>query len=79
MTKIYKEWYQSLSILNQLFGSFVLNIAFWFFFSLLMDLLLWDRGKSIQYFAFSAVFMAVFWTIIFNWTKIKQMFSGNKV
>jgi len=77
MTKNFKEWHRSLSMANQLYVSFVLNIAFWFIFSKLMDLVLWHQDRPIQYFAFRAVFMAFFWTIIFNWTKIKRLLQRN--
>lgn len=79
MTKTYKEWYQSLSLIKQLCISFALNIAFWFISSLIFDIFIWNQDRPIQHFAFRALFMAFFWTIIFNWSKIKEIFSRDKV
>lgn len=73
MTKTFKDWKQSLSIKNQLFVSFLINIIFWFVFPLAFDLLLWRTDRPIEYFAFSAPFSAFFWTIFYNWRKVKGL------
>lgn len=78
MIRNFKEWRESLSVTNQLFVSFILNIAYWLSVPFLANLLLWHRDRPIEYFAFGAVFMAFFWTVFFNWTKIKGLLSGNK-
>lgn len=78
MTKNFNEWRKSLSITNQLYVSFVLNMMFWFIFSALMNFLLWHQDKPILYFALKAVLMGSFFTIILNWTKIKGLSRGNK-
>lgn len=78
MTKSFKEWRKSLSNTNQLYVSFVLNMMFWFIFSALMSYFLWHQDKPILYFALEAVLMGSFFTIILNWTKIKDLSRGNK-
>ncbi|MDF3077204.1 MAG: hypothetical protein K0S09_1093 [Sphingobacteriaceae bacterium] len=40
-----------------------------------MDFVLWHRDKPIGYFAFGAVFMALLWTLMFKWAKVKELFT----
>lgn len=66
-------WYRALPIAIQLCISFGLNIVFWFGISLSMNLF-WQQDKPMQYFAFRALFIALLWTILFNWIKVRSVF-----
>lgn len=74
----YKNWYESLSLKNQLFASFILYVVFLFVFSFLMNLVLWQDDKPVQYFLFRAIFMSFLFIMIFNRSKVKAVFNREK-
>ena len=77
MIMTFKEWKKGLSPKKHLFVLFFQNVVFWFVFPLLFDFFVWQSGRSIAYFAFSAPFKALGWTIIFNRNKVRGAFIKN--
>ena len=75
---IYKKitsWYLSLRVTKQLIITLLFNCIIWCIGSQVKNVLWKDGQKSIASILFDGIWMGVFMTLLFNWTKIKVAFS----
>ena len=73
----YSNWYKSLHPLKQLTVFFTINWFYWLLAWVIAEKFFLNEQHSWVWHIFHAVWMAFFWTIIFNWKKSKSLFKRN--
>ena len=79
MIKRIKEWYKSLSSNQRLAIHFCIQWLYWFLVWIVMEKV-WpdDEPKTIGSILFTATWMAVWMTTLFEWKKVKALFTRKK-
>jgi hypothetical protein len=69
-----KSWYKGLPVKQQMIVFFLVQWFYWFAAWILFDFV-WpdEKPASILSMLFKASWMAIWMTVIFNWSKIKQL------
>lgn len=70
-------WYSNLNPIKKLLVVFACNLLYWFIAYLLL-LLLRAKEDTLSEVVFDAIFMGVFWTLLFNWKNVKAAFKNKK-
>ena len=70
-----RNWYRAQNGKNKLLVAFLFNFCMWLFIQVTSDLLFPpEHPDSIAGHILKALFTAVFWTLIFDWKKVKEVF-----
>ena len=75
MYKKITSWYLSLSMTKQLIITLLFNCIIWCISSQAKNVLWEDGSKSIASILFDGIWIGIFMTLLFNWTKIKVAFN----
>lgn len=70
--------YKQFSALKQLCILFGINWICWFIFSIIGDRFFYEERHSMGYHLFDATFMALCWTLFWNYTALKLLFSPKR-